>query len=114
MFRKRYIIKTVRKNRILCVCPIFSNGGSTGFAPIQVRILSVAIRIAIIVFFIGLYFIDRVFSFFMVGIANTVIDMARAITPPNFDGIERRIAYANRKYHSGWMWVGVVSGLASV
>jgi len=31
------------------------------------------------------------------------IDMARAITPPNLLGIDRRIAYANRKYHSGWI-----------
>ena len=38
--------------------------------------------------------------------------MARAITPPSFDGIDRRIAYANRKYHSGWMWTGVTNGFA--
>lgn len=24
-------------------------------------------------------------------------------TPPSLLGIERKIAYANRKYHSGWM-----------
>jgi len=29
------------------------------------------------------------------------------ITPPNLLGIERKIAYANKKYHSGWMWGGV-------
>ena len=29
------------------------------------------------------------------------IDMARAITPPSLFGIDGRIAYANRKYHSG-------------
>jgi len=28
-------------------------------------------------------------------------------TPPSLDGMHRRIAYANRKYHSGLMWVGV-------
>jgi len=27
--------------------------------------------------------------------------IARAITPPNLFGIERRMAYANKKYHSG-------------
>ena len=30
-------------------------------------------------------------------------DIARAITPPNLLGIDRKIAYANRKYHSGWI-----------
>lgn len=98
----------------LCVCPIFSNGGSTGLAPIHVRITRVAIIIIIIVFFPGLYFIDVIFSFFVDGIVNATIDIARATTPPSFDGIDRRIAYANRKYHSGWMWVGVTSGLASM
>jgi hypothetical protein len=36
------------------------------------------------------------------GIMNRIaIDIANAITPPNLLGIDRRIAYANRKYHSG-------------
>lgn len=43
-----------------------------------------------------------------------IIEDNRAITPPNLFGIERRIAYANRKYHSGWMWTGVIIGLAGV
>lgn len=42
------------------------------------------------------------------------IDMARAMTPPSLLGIDRRIAYANKKYHSGWMWMGVTRGLAGV
>jgi hypothetical protein len=29
------------------------------------------------------------------------IDMANAITAPSLLGIDRKIAYANRKYHSG-------------
>jgi len=37
----------------------------------------------------------------------------RARTPPNLLGIDRRIAYSHRKYHSGLMWVGVTRGLAS-
>jgi hypothetical protein len=40
--------------------------------------------------------------------------MIKAITPPNLFGILRRIEYANRKYHSGWMWMGVVIGLAII
>jgi hypothetical protein len=41
------------------------------------------------------------------------IDIARAITP-SLLGIGRRIAYANRKYHSGWIWTCVTIGLAGV
>ena len=37
-----------------------------------------------------------------------------ARTPPNLFGIARKIAYAKRKYHSGWMCVGVERGLAGV
>lgn len=40
--------------------------------------------------------------------------MINAITPPILLGIERRIAYANRKYHSGWIWIGVNIGLAGM
>lgn len=42
------------------------------------------------------------------------IERTRAMTPPNLLGTERKIAYANKKYHSGWIWVGVDSGLAGV
>lgn len=54
-------------------------------------------------FLLGLYFIDDTFSFFMDGAVNATIDVARATTPPSFDGTDRKIAYANRKYHSGWI-----------
>jgi len=50
-----------------------------------------------------------------VGIIKRIaIDIARAITPPSLLGIDRRIAYANRKYHSGWMCTGVTRGFAGV
>ena len=39
-----------------------------------------------------------------------IIDITSAITPPNLLGIDRRIAYANKKYHSGWIWTGVTNG----
>lgn len=42
------------------------------------------------------------------------IDKNNARTPPNLLGIDRKIAYANKKYHSGWMWIGVTIGLAGV
>ena len=34
-------------------------------------------------------------------------DMARAITPPSLFGTDGRTAYANRKYHSDWLCIGV-------
>lgn len=45
---------------------------------------------------------------------RTRIDDSKAKTPPNLLGMERRIAYAKRKYHSGLMCGGVTRGLAGV
>ena len=42
------------------------------------------------------------------------IDMAREITPPRLLGIDRRIAYTNRKYESGRMCNSVTKGFAGV
>ncbi len=42
------------------------------------------------------------------------MENTRANTPPNLFGIDRRIAYANRKYHSGLIWGGVFSGFAGI
>jgi len=42
------------------------------------------------------------------------IEAPRATTPANLDGMQRRIAYAKRKYHSGTMWAGVSMGLAGL
>jgi hypothetical protein len=36
------------------------------------------------------------------------------IIPPSKFGIDHRIAYANRKYHTGWICTGVISGLTGV
>lgn len=36
-------------------------------------------------------------------IARIKIERTRARTPPSLLGIDRKIAYANRKYHSGLM-----------
>jgi hypothetical protein len=41
-------------------------------------------------------------------------DITTAVTPPSLFGVERRIAYANRKYHSGWMCTGFTKGSAGV
>ena len=47
-------------------------------------------------------------------ISKIIIDIANAITPPNLLGIERKIAYAIKKYHSGWICTGVTKGLAGI
>jgi len=94
------------------IWPINSNGYSTGFAPIQVSTKNDETVDQKIIFFIGLNF-DESEIFFLKGkIAIIKIDKSMAITPPNLFGIDRRIAYANRKYHSGWIWIGVLNGLA--
>jgi len=79
--------------------PICSNGGSTGFAPIHVRIMITLVKNQNFVFFCVLNFVDVFFVFIIT--VRIMIDAPRAITPPSFDGIDRRITYANRKYHSG-------------
>jgi len=53
-------------------------------------------------------------DFWIVFTIKIKILIAKAITPPNLLGIDRKIAYANRKYHSGWMWIGVTIGLAGI
>jgi len=45
---------------------------------------------------------------------STRMEARRASTPPSLFGIDRRMAYANRKYHSGLICGGVTSGLAGV
>jgi len=42
------------------------------------------------------------------------IYMARVTTPPSLFGIDRKVAYANMKYNSGWMCIGVTSEFAGV
>jgi hypothetical protein len=62
-------------------------------------------------------FVARVRALFFCVIGRIIrirIDSIRATTPPNLLGIERRIAYANKKYHSGIICRGVTRGLASL
>lgn len=71
------------------IWPIPSNGLSTVFAPIHVKITMIDKRIHVLIFFDGLNFVD--FDFFVVMIEIIMIDMINATTPPNFDGMDRRI-----------------------
>ena len=45
-------------------------------------------------------------------IYNTNMLANIAITPPNLLGMDLKIAYANKKYHSGCMCTGVTRGFA--
>jgi len=69
-------------------CPIPSNGLSTVLAPIQVKIRIVEVKNQNFVFFVILNFMD--FPFFGIKIIRMIIDVTRAITPPNFEGIDRK------------------------
>jgi len=71
--------------------------------------IRVASRDQNFIFLVGLNF-DLDFLFIV--IAKIRIEARRATTPPSLEGMDRRIAYANRKYHSGWMCTGVDRGLA--
>jgi len=68
--------------------------------------------IKIIFFFVGLNFVLT--FFFITRMARIKIEAASATTPPSLDGIDRRMTYANRKYHSGWMCTGVTRGFAGL
>jgi len=41
-------------------------------------------------------------------------DITDAITPPSLFGIDHRIAYAYRTYHSGWICTSDARGFAGV
>lgn len=92
--------------------PALMNGSSAGFVPSQVSKMVVATIVQNMIFLIGQNWFLLIF-FFIIGIAiNTMIDEISVSTPPSLFGTDRNIVYANKKYHSGWMWLGVINGLA--
>jgi len=113
-YEKDYISKNTIKYRHLNTCPIVSNGYSTGFAPIHVNTMKYDTIIQNSVLKEGLYFEVLILNFLNGRIIIIKIDKRRATTPPSLLGIDRRIAYANKKYHSGWMWIGVFNGFAGL
>jgi hypothetical protein len=68
-----------------------TNGGSTGFAPIHVSRLTKAINTQNVVFFFGENLLFNLFVF-IVSTIRIKIAPTIASTPPNFDGIDRKIA----------------------
>lgn len=75
---------------MLSTWPIPSYGGSTGLAPIQVSSRVVATSIQNVAFFFGSNFLEL--DLFPERIIKYATDMARAITPPSLEGMERRMA----------------------
>lgn len=96
-------------------CPMMMNGCSTGMPPIQVRMATSATSAQNKSWVAGRKVRPRCLEVWRAGTSNsTRIEASKASTPPSLFGIDRRIAYANRKYHSGLMWGGVTRGLAGI
>ena len=102
-----------RKYEIDATWPMMMNGCSTGWPPIQVRVIRLAVRIQNRICEIGRNIRLRCLDVWRSGMMRRIkMDASRASTPPSLLGIDRRMAYANRKYHSGLICGGVLSGLA--
>lgn len=85
-------------------CPMMMYGCSTGCPPIHVSVNRSATRIQNMHWLIGRNIMLRCLDVWSSGTSTRIrIERARARTPPSLLGIDRRIAYANRKYHSGLM-----------
>jgi hypothetical protein len=84
--------KTVVKYKILKIFPRSVKGGSTGFLPTNVRIIKTEENDQYLAFLIGENFLLEFDILFNGKISKTATDIIRAITPPTFDGIERKIA----------------------
>lgn len=96
MFSKQLFLKhrenSLGKYIILNVLPMFSNGASTGIAPIQVSDKKVEIKTQKIFFMLGIHFFLLFVFFNITNKYRDIIDISRAITPPNLLGIDRKIA----------------------
>lgn len=104
-----------KKYRTEAIWPIIIKGCSTGIPPIHVRIITSAANAQNRNCVKGRKVRPRCLDVCRIGTTiSTRMENRRASTPPSLFGIERRIAYANRKYHSGLMWGGVTKGLAGV
>jgi hypothetical protein len=91
------------------------NGGSTGCPPIHVRARRSAVSAQNSHWLIGRNTRLRCFDVWRSGKAARIrIDSTRARTLPSLLGMDRRIAYVNRKYHSGLICGGVFRVLAGV
>lgn len=107
--------RRMKKYRIEASWPMAIKGCSTGWPPIHVRVRRSATKSQNKHWLSGRNIIPRCLDVWRAGImAKIKMDKTRARTPPSLLGIDRRIAYANRKYHSGLIWGGVFRGLAGM
>lgn len=77
------------------------NGSSICFAPDQVRRMNTLAVNHDFILFVGLNFEHEFIFFFVLSVKMIRILITRATTPPSLFGIDRRMVYAKRKYHSG-------------
>jgi len=96
-------------------CPMMMKGSSAGMPPIHVRIITVATRAQNRNWEAGRNVSARCLEVCKNGTTiRTKMEAKSASTPPSLFGMDRRIAYANKKYHSGLICGGVTMGLAGV
>lgn len=94
--------RIMRKYKMDASCPMVMKGYSTGCPPIHVSVNRSATRIQNRHWLNGRNIMLRCLDVWRSGIRIRIkIDETRARTPPSLLGIDRRIAYANKKYHSG-------------
>jgi len=65
-------------------------------------------------FGLGVNELDFTWCFIHLRVYKIMIDDKTAMIPPSLLGIDRRIACANRKYHSDWIWMGVIRRFTSI
>ena len=93
-----------RKYMIDASCPMMMYGCSTGCPPIHVSVSRSATKIQNRHWLSGRIIMLRCLDVCSKGMRIRIrMEKTRARTPPSLLGIDRRIAYANRKYHSGLM-----------
>jgi hypothetical protein len=91
------------------------NGGSTGCPPIHVRVGRSTVSAQNKHWLIGQNIRLPCLDVWRRGKAARIrMCKTRATTPPSLLGMDRRIAYANRKYHSGLIGGFVFRELAGV
>lgn len=92
----------MEKYKIDATCPIMMYGCSTGCPPIHVRVRRSAVSSQNRHWLRGRKVMLRCLEVCRNGITIRMrIERTKASTPPSLFGIDRKIAYANRKYHSG-------------
>jgi hypothetical protein len=97
------------------ICPIVIKGSSTTCPPIYVNIMKSPTNTQNNSLLIGLNCLLLIVLCSIYGKTNNTNNEANnAITPNNLFGIDRNIAYANKKYHSGCIWAGVTKGFAGI